>query len=136
MLKSKSWIAPLLMLITALLPSCGPQDSVTADLHAMKTRLLLDGPAISVGGLGVVGENLHVNVESPNNELLIRGAIDWIGRSRNKNEVVLFYKNTVLPKAQIPAGFKATDCILISFEKDRVVFIKYPETTGSCYTRF
>lgn len=51
MLKLKSWIAPLLILITALLPSCGPQDSVTADLHSMQTRLLLDGPAMSIGGV-------------------------------------------------------------------------------------
>lgn len=83
-----------------------------------------------------MGENLHIDVESPDNELLIRGAQDWTGRSKSENEVVLFYKNTVLPEAQIPSGYKTTDCILISFEKERVVFIKYPEITGSYYARF
>jgi hypothetical protein len=90
---------------------------------------------IPKGGIGIVNTHLYIALKSDKNELLLDGGKSWAGKSRDKQEVVVFIKNEVLQKDDMPRGFDLSKAIIVSFEGDVVRFFDFSEMSGGYYRR-
>ena len=92
--------------------------------------------AMSVGGVGVVGDNVYVVTKGDQNKA-IYGADGkrWAGKSKLQNQVIYIVDGSVFEGNNLPENFDISRAILISFEKERIRFLDFNTFMGGFYER-
>src|SRR5258708_484398 len=57
------------------------------------------------GGIGVISKNLHIDLKSAKNELILGGGERWTGQGAPTPEVVIFFEGRIWPLQTLPDGF-------------------------------
>ena len=120
----------LITLLCSRTVSLGANESAVEEKHMIGTDELL-----AKGGLGIVDENLYVDVRSAKNELVLRKGDKWSGRSAHSAELVIFFEGKVWLPGDLPDGFDLAEAVVISFERDRIRFFDFRKGSGGYYRR-
>jgi hypothetical protein len=89
----------------------------------------------SKGGLGVIDENLYIDLKSPKNELLLKDGKRWTGKVAGAREVVMFFEDRIWSSSDLPNGFDLSKSAVVSFEGDIVRFFRFTGMSGGYYER-
>jgi len=102
--------------------------------HGSERNMISTDEYFAKGGLGIVAEDLYIDLKSPNNELSNQTG-DWVGRKRTEREVIVFFGNRVFPTTAVPKDFTLSDAIIVSFEGEVVRFFDAKTFRGGYYRR-
>ena len=86
------------------------------------------------GGLGIIAKRLFVVAKSPQNELIV-GDEKWIGKDSNVRQVVIVWNGQVLEGVSTPQELSLKDCVIISFEADKILFTDFHSGITGYYIR-
>ncbi len=105
-------------------------------LEAFKT-LAFDSKLIAKGGVGVIEKDVHVLLISSKNSIVSRLSGEWHGQSKDVNEVVIVFEGKVFTSTEIQDvdGFDLANCILVSFQRERVRVFNFKKFVGGYYSR-
>jgi hypothetical protein len=77
--------------------------AMEADQTTTKAKMLFEnGQCLPVGGLGVIEDGIFIVLETENNELLVKGAKGWVGKTKKLKEVVALYKGRIVSLDDVP----------------------------------
>ncbi|MGA2434829.1 MAG: hypothetical protein ABSG25_06045 [Bryobacteraceae bacterium] len=69
------------------------------------------------------------------NELIVGRYNRWVGLDASRPEIAIFFDHKVWSPGSLPEQFDLSKSIVISFEKDRIVFFHFPRMQGGYYMR-
>jgi hypothetical protein len=87
-------------------------------------------------GLGVTYQGVYILVNSSKNELKIDHSKSWVGARRDVKETVWIRNREIISPPETLEGFDLSNCFVISFQPDRVIFFNFSGSKGSYYLRF
>ena len=87
------------------------------------------------GGIGIVSTNLHIDLKSEKNELVLSAGSRWTGQSASTQEVAIFFDNKIWSPQALPDGFDLSKSVVISFEGAKVRFFDFGKMSGGYYKR-
>lgn len=90
---------------------------------------------MSKGGMGMLRPGLFVEVASRENALVLPSGQRWAGRKSGEREVVVFWRENVVSPTALPDGFSLSEAVVISFERDRVVYRDFTRDKEGFYRR-
>lgn len=126
-----------LVAISPLLSACGcSTNQVSHDQKVnVKKMSFPDSEFWRKGGVGIIVEDVYVDLTSQKNKLLLEDKRTWEGLESSKNEIVVVYRGKVYPQAELPSDFKISNSIWISFQVNRVYFYDFSAMDGGYYSR-
>ncbi len=131
MVKIARWILVLLMPVV-LAQTARADGGLTASLGMGQA---LGNEFFSKGGLGIVTAQLYVVTKSKKNELIVRGSDGWTGGDYWHPEIVVLWESRIYSASSLPKGFDLKDCILVSFEAEKIRFMDFKSGKGGFYQR-
>jgi hypothetical protein len=90
---------------------------------------------MSKGGIGVITKNLHIDLKSTKNELILGTRERWTGQAVQTSEVVIFFEGKIWSLQALPDGFDLSKAVIVSFENDKVRFLDFSKLSGGYYRR-
>jgi len=87
------------------------------------------------GGVGLIVEDVYVDLNSKRNKLILADRQVWEGLPAVKVEVVIVENGKAYLTSELPPGFKISDSIVISFQVGRVYFYDFKTMDGGFYSR-
>ena len=87
------------------------------------------------GGIGVISKNLHVNLKSDRNELILSAGNRWTGQTVLTPEIVVFFEGKVWMQQSLPPEFALSQAVVVSFESGKVRFFDFAKMSGGYYLR-
>jgi len=88
------------------------------------------------GGVGIIRQDLYIDLKSTKNELLLNQGKRWSGLPSGKPEVVIFFKGGVWSLQFLPEDFALSEAVIISFETNKVRFFDFAKMSGCYYNKF
>jgi hypothetical protein len=87
------------------------------------------------GGIGLLPENCHVLIDSPQNELVLEDGARWQGAARNQHQMVVLFDKKCYSTSNLPADFKLARCAIVSFEGEKIFLFDFKAFQGGYYER-
>lgn len=86
------------------------------------------------GGIGVLFDHTFVVTRGNGNEVILPDNSKWIGRSRFFSQMVAVSGGQVIITDQVHA-IELQKCLVISFNKNKIIFYDFPRQSGGAYER-
>ena len=90
---------------------------------------------LAKGGIGIIRQDLYIDLKSPVNKLLLSEGRSWSGKSRHDPELVIFFGGRIWRTQMIPEDFDLSKSVIVSFEGETIRFFDFAETSGGYYRR-
>ncbi len=87
------------------------------------------------GGIGMMDDDLFVDLNSKKNELVLASGKRWVGNSSNKHQLVFIWCNSIIDVNSAPKNFKIADSVAVSFEGEKILFMNFKGGYGGYYKR-
>jgi len=87
------------------------------------------------GGIGLIKEQLYIDLISDRNELILPDGKRWVGQNASTPEVILYFKHRMWSLQALPEDFDLSQSIVVSFESSKVRFFDFVEMSGGYYKR-
>jgi hypothetical protein len=130
MLRTIRTVECIALTIIALATQCVSQANPVKKQSGFATN-----ECFAKGGLGIIRENLYIDLKSENSALVLNDGKRWNSGIAPKPEVVIFFDNKVWSPQALPERFDLSDAVVISFETTKVRFFDYSKMSGGYYKR-
>lgn len=98
--------------------------------HAKDENTFVSNICMAKGGIGIITKNLHVNLKSAKNELILSAGERWTGQGVPTPEVVFLSEGRIWSSQALPDGFDLSKTVVVSFGQFSGAF--HPQCLSGC----